>query len=648
MLDVERLKSDLPEIVVFLDAWCRKAPRPIAKHNWVCPVCGSGEGKNATPALSANPDGRHWRCFSCGTSGDAFDLAEKTGHGSSFDEGARAVCCAAGLDFFSYGTRSAPSAAQVAARERIDSEARCADAAKERDAEEKIASAQRDLERNGDSARSYLMGRGFTHTEIEKFGFGAVEGPGVLVPWPSGSYWTVRHIGDGHQQRYDCPKGMKKPLWDCGAADCETVWIVEGPFDALSLEAVGVKACALGTTRNRTQLEAFKGKKGLVVVALDSDEPGRKAADEAISELRRLGVRAIKADWGDVGAKDASELFALCRDDLSDFCRKAEDRAKEDSLSARGVSRASTAMFKLLDPSEQAEPFQTGLACIDDALEGGLPAGGLTVIGAVSSAGKTTLCVQLADRIAEAGHLVLFVSCEQGSRELQAKSIVRTAHNLLNVGLPVGAILTKKGRESLTERQEDAFQNAANIYARKVADRLFIMQPNGRPTPGEIRSAVEELHAAYGAWPAVFVDYLQLLGSDTDQRADAKKCADEAVTALRQVARITTAPVVAVSSLSRQSYNGVLSLESFKESGAIEYGADLLVGLEPVGLSDAADGKAFMREWKESPLRDVSFTVLKNRNGRVSTPKLRFNAPMCAFYDLSECEEQPRRPIRSH
>src|SRR5262245_42295455 len=42
---------------------------PLRHGRWACPIHG-GEGPN----LGITPDGRHWRCWSCGERGDATDF----------------------------------------------------------------------------------------------------------------------------------------------------------------------------------------------------------------------------------------------------------------------------------------------------------------------------------------------------------------------------------------------------------------------------------------------------------------------------------------------------------------------------------------------------------------------------------------------
>lgn len=672
--DLEQLKSDLPPMEAFLDEWCEPAPNPQGRDmKWVCPKCGSGKSRKGTPALGLERDKDRWHCFSCGAGGDALDLAEATGRASSsFEEQLQAVCGFAGIDPRDYeGPSSYRKGTQNGGRaSREQEQPDEADSAGEEVRGTIARAAASFWEPCGEAAYGYALSRGFTTEECWSLGFGALRVHGVetlLIPFPTGDYWYARAIeSSAGKGKYYAPSGVKKKPWRHDAKPGEPVWLVEGQIDALALTVLGFHATCMSGAENADEMRYVLKHDGPTIVAMDNDETGREASRKALDKLRAAGRTCVEVTWAEVCAKDAGEVFQRDRKALETFCKGVERDMRTRALEEKGVSRAIDLLGGIMDPSSQSDPFPTGLDCLDAALDGGLPAGGVAVVGAVSSAGKTTFCIQVADHMAAQGHPVLFVTCEQSAREVQAKSVVRMANDRFGVSLRLQDVLTLKGRENMREAATEAFMRAVDAYGEEVAQNLYIMQPEGRPTPSVIRGAVEAVMGATGEYPALFVDYLQLLGSDTNPRADAKACADEAITALRQIARKTKKPVVVISSLSRGAYNGTLSLESFKESGGIEYGADLLLGLEPLGMEDLGDGedgkkdatkakaKAFMERWKEDPVRDVRVTVLKNRNGAClygrSAPALRFNVGKCAFYDAKECGLviQPKAKPRVH
>lgn len=88
-----------------------------------------------------------------------------------------------------------------------------------------------------------------------------------------------------------------------------------------------------------------------------------------------------------------------------------------------------------------------------------------------------------------------------------------------------------------------------------------------------------------------------------------KQTADAAVAMLKQLARRYDMPVMAASSLNREAYrpgSAEPGLSAFKESGSVEYSADLLLVLKYRTDAD--------RENKTAP-RHLALTILKNRFG---------------------------------
>ena len=65
--ELETLKVHLPEYLATITQH-----RKGKQYN--CPFCGSGTGKNGTPALSTYEDNTKWKCQSCGAGGDIINL----------------------------------------------------------------------------------------------------------------------------------------------------------------------------------------------------------------------------------------------------------------------------------------------------------------------------------------------------------------------------------------------------------------------------------------------------------------------------------------------------------------------------------------------------------------------------------------------
>ena len=125
--------------------------------------------------------------------------------------------------------------------------------------------------------------------------------------------------------------------------------------------------------------------------------------------------------------------------------------------------------------------------------------------------------------------------------------------------------------------------------------------------------------------PVVIVDYLQII-RPADPRQTAKDAVDAHVRALKMLQRNNDLVVLVICSLNRQNYLTPVDFESFKESGGIEYTADVVWGLQLAIMNDELFDKdkklkekreAVKRAKLEVP-RKVELVCLKNRYGRSS------------------------------
>ena len=93
-----------------------------------------------------------------------------------------------------------------------------------------------------------------------------------------------------------------------------------------------------------------------------------------------------------------------------------------------------------------------------------------------------------------------------------------------------------------------------------------------------------------------------------------------------------------ISSFNRENYYQKVSFSLFKESGAIEYSADVIWGLENHGVD--AEGKLDKDEvikMSREKVRRIKFSCLKNRNGGAYECFFRYHAA----YDYFEvCEDE--------
>jgi replicative DNA helicase len=120
--------------------------------------------------------------------------------------------------------------------------------------------------------------------------------------------------------------------------------------------------------------------------------------------------------------------------------------------------------------------------------------------------------------------------------------------------------------------------------------------------------------------PVVFVDYLQIITPASERTSD-KQNIDRAVTTMKRMSREFDIPVILISSLNRDGYTTPVSYTSFKESGCIEYSADVIMGLnlqevhEIQSITKITEKQSRLDAAKRKLPRDVELVILKNRNG---------------------------------
>lgn len=269
--------------------------------------------------------------------------------------------------------------------------------------------------------------------------------------------------------------------------------------------------------------------------------------------------------------------------------------------------------------NSQPNPISTGFPALDEKLGGGLFEG-LYFVGAISSIGKTTLVCQVADQIAVAGHDVVIFSLEMSDEELIVKSISRLSGAIATsnkIGTDVESLTTRsllnRVKNTWTTADQLLIDHAFSLYE-TFASHIFIEPGNGDISVKHIREQVEKHIRETGREPVVIIDYIQLLAPYSEKYGTDKQNVDKTVLELKRLSRDLKIPVIGISSLNRQNYKEEINMAAFKESGAIEYGADVLLGLQLTGTgTDGFD----VEEAKRKIPREVDLKILKNRNGPV-------------------------------
>lgn len=647
---------------------------------WCCPSCGSGAHgtRNSDGALSITRDGNHWQCFSCSAQGDIFDLAGIVWDIAEDDKRGRleAVADWAGVQI---GRASNHNGGNQGAPKRAKREKPAEDFTEGRRKEAAYIERMRANIENPEAV-AYLSARGFTIEDARAEGLGYdPERRRLVIPWRGADWYHVdRAIADNLGNKYLKPRNDQvgaQPLYNPRAAREKAFFIVEGVLDAIAVHLCGFEAVAVASStiseRNLTELSALIPSGisgGVAVLMLDNDQAGKEGTEKVREAFEAAGIAYAVAEAGEGAPKDAAEWYREDKTALRAFLVESYNRAGEIAAEAKEQAyRAAMSRFRVVDPADVAadiftltdfeEPTETGIAALDDILDGGLRSG-LYALGAVSSMGKTTLAVQVADYIAEHGRGVLFVTIEQSAREITSKSLSRLTRTLnaggYNVVTSIEALSASR-RARWGDQQAAAFLESCEYYAARIAPRLRILEGTKQPSVSDVEIVARIMAEHDGKPPVIFIDYLQLLAASSERDTD-KQAIDKNVMLLRQLARDMKTPIWVISSLNRSSYSEGVTMDSFKESGAIEYGCDVLIGLQPQGMRDklekVAEGKQRrtadneLRKHKAGYERACELVILKNRNGRTPDDGIPLTfKPLSSLYVEEEQEQRAGRYI---
>lgn len=601
---------------------------------YVCPLCKSGTGAKGTGAFFINDKegGTHWKCFSCEQSGDIFDLIGKLEKVSDFNEQKKRVAA-----FFHVALDSdrQPMKAATDPRPKENS------GEPEQDLTEFILKANVALNESKE-ALAYLEKRGISldTANRELIGYApewrhpkapkAPTTPRLILPTGKYSYLArdIRADEDipEKQKNYTKSKVGNVHLFNEAALMAgQSVFVVEGEIDALSIEEVGGKAIALGGTSNINKLadEIEKNEPAAtLIIALDNDSAGEAAADKLAAKLKEKGISFYRANvYGKY--KDANDFLVADREGLAEIVRNAanlEQWAAEKAIEEYEKQSAAAALDNFVDgikASANTPAQETGFPFLDKVLDGGLYEG-LYVVGAISSLGKTSFVLQMVDQIAQKGRDVLIISLEMSRNELISKSISR--HTYLKAREKYDHTRYAKTARGITNGkwyknysdEELALINEAIAEYKKYSNHIFIHEGIGDIGVAKVRELVQRHTEIKGEPPIVVIDYAQIL-APADVRATDKQNTDKAVIELKRISRDFKIPVIAISSFNRENYNASVSMTAFKESGAIEYSSDVLIGLQ---LRGAGDKNFDVNKAKQMECREVELVILKQRNGR--------------------------------
>lgn len=243
---------------------------------------------------------------------------------------------------------------------------------------------------------------------------------------------------------------------------------------------------------------------------------------------------------------------------------------------------------------------------------------GIYLLGALPSMGKTTFALQTAANICEQGEKIIYVSYEPTARQIAFKDLARywflknwgknamaefvpTATNIMLGRYAENSMFTaekmKEVREELkTKRRNFIFVEGLKETAKSLINKLEY----------DVKSGAK----------FIVVDYVQLIKGNSPKKTMREQI-DDTVRELQIFQSKNDLIILFISSFNRENYKNYVNLESFKESGSLEYSADAILGLqlEFENEKERGDSAEFQKR-KASKPRNVELVCLKNRYGQ--------------------------------
>lgn len=256
---------------------------------------------------------------------------------------------------------------------------------------------------------------------------------------------------------------------------------------------------------------------------------------------------------------------------------------------------------------------------------------GVILFGALPGMGKTTFALNVSANICESGTSVLYVSYEQSRMDFWYKDLSRywfmKRYDAVAGGVhntPTALELKRNlfnDKETFAKYRDELNQRRENFY--------FL---RGHSEPAEI--LIKQIEPAVSSGVKfVVIDYIQLIPSNKNPKATAREQVDSAVRAFKEFQVETGITLFIISSFNRQSYYGDVGFDSFKETGGLEYSADLIFGMQFAKKADETRNREFHdKKIAETP-REIELKCLKNRYGEIFRSKFSYFSRNDTFFE---------------
>lgn len=319
------------------------------------------------------------------------------------------------------------------------------------------------------------------------------------------------------------------------------------------------------------------------------------------ANLRKLiELSDVLIDEAERGEKSFNEIIAYAENKISNWSRS--------TLPSKSLQLADYFANHLKDDINSFKNYANRLTGFKNIDEQQFFSPSLYVIGATPAAGKTTFCWQLLEQLAQNGEPCIYCSYEMSGLELFTKTAARRLF-LRDKQTTLTAADIRRGSWStqLDNVISEVANSKTNLQVLELQDESI----------DELLIRLKPLCFDKQKAPVICLDYLQIVPSSKEST---KLGVDDSVRKLKKFQRDTNSTFIVISSFNRANYTQGVSFESFKESGNIEYTADVVWALQlnilnSINPSNIADSRKKIDVAKKKQPRQIQLKCLKNRQG---------------------------------
>lgn len=396
------------------------------------------------------------------------------------------------------------------------------------------------------------------------------------------------------------------------------------------------------------QDDALSGVGGAdYLFSLQTDTPLINDARDYARTVHELYVRRELIRIGGELSQNAGEqkIDVVARDviEAAEAALFALSDSSAGQKEAQSIDQVSADTFRMIEMIQRGEMvgYPSGLTKLD-AIVGGFMPGGLTVIGARPSMGKTALALTFGVNMAQMGVGVKMNSLEMPAAQLYMRLLARFT------GIPIQA-------QSRRDMSQDYMRSLIEAEGR-MRGLPFWIDDCAALTVNQIRTRARRIKRKYPNMGVLFIDYLGLIRA-TDERAQRVHQLGHITKALKAIAKTLDIHVFLLAQLGRslESRDDKRpTLADLRDSGEIEEDADFVLfpyreeyylsREEPHARKGESTEKFNDRveEWEARLGRykgRAEIIVAKNRNGALGTAHVGFGGRHQFFYDLARDQE---------